>query len=183
MSRNVTSNAFALLASSILLMASFGCNPGAITGPETSSDVTIVENPDFVRILSTSSKGAEYAAMAVPVSAVISAAEGGVISNGRVTLTFPAGALDQDTEISIQMLGNGTLGVNLEPHGTQFNVPVILTMDLTGTSAEGKGASVNTVYDNEDTGQYELMNQAPGQDANTSAAYLGHFSRYGNING
>ncbi len=117
------------------------------------------------------------------VSAVISADEGGTLSNGRVTLTFPAGALDKDTEITIEMLGHKTLGVELSPHGIQFNEPVVMTKDLRGTTAEGKSFSTSTVWYNESLDQWELMEKVESGDADLNSANLYHFSTYDDIVG
>jgi len=179
----VTSNAFALLACSALLFTSFGCSsPGSVTAPDSSPSAIVVNNPNFISILSTS-KGESNLFMAdASASSMISAEFGGTISNGRVTLEFPPHALDQDTEISIEMLGDGTLGVELSPHGTQFNHPVTMSMDLTGTSAEGNAANTNTVYYNETSDQYELQEKLES-DPNTTRSSIRHFSRYAGVGG
>jgi len=106
-----------------------------------------------------------------------------MISNGRVTLFFPAGALDADTEISMQMMSDGTLGVNFEPHGIQFHKPVIMQMDLRGTTAEGQAASTSTVWDNVDAHRYERMPSLIPVDENTSRSELRHFSEYMGVGG
>jgi hypothetical protein len=115
---------------------------------------------------------------------MISATEGGVISNGRVTLEFPPYALDEDTEISIEMETDGTLGVELGPHGIQFNRPVTMKMDLTGTTAEGLAEASGTLWFNEDQGWWETMPKAETSDPNALTATLEHFSKYqGNVTG
>ncbi|MDH3216370.1 MAG: hypothetical protein OEN01_08770 [Candidatus Krumholzibacteria bacterium] len=177
MSRYTLTNAFALLVCSTLLFASFGCE--SVTAPESSEDFFVVDGPNFVRILSTSSSGDyEPMAMSGPVSAMVSASEGGTLTNGRVTLEFPAGALSEDTEITMEMLNDGTLGVELSPHGIQFNAPVVLSMGLEGTTAEGMAASLATYYDNPESGQHEPIPMAAPVDANTTRALIDHFSKY-----
>lgn len=177
-------NAFALLACSSLLIASFGCNPGAVTAPDSATDVAVVESPNFVRILSTS-KGANDAPQpAAFVSQTISAAHGGAITNGRITLYFPAGALDQDTEITMEMFTDGTLGAEFGPHGIEFNKPVVMSMDLTGTSAEGLADITSVLYDNEELGRFERMERTPSGDASLVSSLLNHFCKYsGNVDG
>ncbi len=94
---SVTSRAFALLACSVLLVASIGCSPGTPTDP-SSTPQNVVVSPNFVRILSTSDKSVETPSLVTGVtSQVISAEDGGVISNGWVTLEFPPYALSEDT--------------------------------------------------------------------------------------
>lgn len=172
----VRSQAIALLACSALLFAAFGCsNPGTVTAPDSTP--VVVTSPNFVRILPTS-KGDPALATSSPASAVISAQYGGTVSNGRVTLEFPPGALNEDTEITIDMLGDGTLGVELGPHGTQFNTPVIMSTDLHGTTAEGMADQTWTLWWNDDLGQWERMEKDSSVDENTNSTLLHHFSKY-----
>lgn len=171
----VSTNALALLACSALLLASFGCSSDGILAPKLES-ADAGGTPNFVRILSTSGD-VVFDMSAEPVSTVISAANGGTLSNGRVTLEFPANALSEDTEISIDMLNDGTLSVELSPHGIQFNHPVLLTMDLSGTDAEGNASSVTTYWFNEASNSYEEMPMV-GTDSNLTHCLLEHFSRY-----
>jgi len=182
MSRYKLTNAFALLACSTLLVASFGCE--SVTAPESSQDFFATDGPNFVRILSTSPSGDQPAMMTGPVTAMISAADGGTLTNGRITLEFPAGALSEDTQITMEMFTDGTLGVDLAPHGIQFNTPVVLSMGLEGTTAEGMAEKVTTLYYNESLDSYEPMPMETPRDANSSRALLSHFSRYADdING
>ncbi|MCK5618012.1 MAG: hypothetical protein KAJ17_01365 [Candidatus Krumholzibacteria bacterium] len=179
MSRNkVTPKAFALLACSTLLVASIGCSPGSPTAP-SSAPLNVVESPNFIRILSTSSKGVQEMSLTADVaSKMISARDGGVISNGRVTLEFPPHALDKDTQITIEMESDGTLGVELGPHGIQFNRPVTMRMDLKGTTAEDQGETSVTLWFNEDEGWWERMPKVESENFNSVSASLRHFSRY-----
>jgi hypothetical protein len=111
-------------------------------------------------------------------SSMVSAEFGGTVSNGRVTLQFPPGALDTDTEISIELLTDGTLGVELSPHGIQFNKPVVMSMDLRGTTAEGMSEQTSTYYWNELKGYYELQEKVDGADPNANASAIYHFSKF-----
>jgi hypothetical protein len=172
----VRSQAIALLACSALLFAAFGCsNPGTVMAPDSTP--VVVTSPNFVRILPTS-KGDPALATAPSASAVVSAQYGGTVSNGRVTLEFPPGALNEDTEITIDMLNDGTLGVELGPHGTQFNKPVVMSTDLHGTTAEGMSDQTSTLWWNELTQSYELQEGLFSGDANNSQSVLHHFSKY-----
>jgi hypothetical protein len=180
---SVTSKAFALLACSVLLVASIGCSPGTPTDP-SSTPQNVVVSPNFVRILSTSDKSVEDLSRVEGVtSTVISAQDGGVLTNGRVTLEFPPYALAEDTEIAIEMLDGGVLGVELSPHGLQFNRPVTMTTDLRGTSAEGL-TNVNTLWFNEDLGLWETVDEFDTGCTYLVGASLLHFSKYAdNITG
>jgi hypothetical protein len=144
----------------------------------------VVVSPNFVRILSTSDKSVDQLNLVSgSTSKVISAESGGVISNGKVTLEFPPFALSQDTEITIEMLGDGVLGVELSPHGIQFNRPVTMTTDLQGTSAEGM-LDVNTLWYNDDKDWWEKVQEVEMSNPNVVGAALHHFSKYAeNIGG
>ncbi len=185
MSRSrVRLNAFALLATSALLLASLGCNPGSLTAPDSASLNVAVTNPDFVRILPSSSKTPADGPVAAPfVSRVVSARDGGTVSNGRITLEFPPGALSEDTEITIRMADDGTLGAEFGPHGIQFNRPVVMSTDLRGTTAEGSASTVTTLWEDTEHGQFVPMPSLAPTDANTSRCELRHFSNYDLING
>ena len=173
----ITSKVCALLACSVLLVTSIGCSPGTPTAPSLAPQ-NVVESPNFIRILSASDKDVQGPSLADSyTSIVISAEEGGIITNGRVTLEFPPQALSEDTEITIEMATDGTLGVELGPHGIQFNKPVIMEMDLTNTTGEGLGNTSSTFWFNEGQGWWEEMPQLYGNEDELKAE-LKHFSSY-----
>lgn len=178
MSRNlVLTKTFALLASSALLLSSIGCNPGTVTAPSSAPQTNVVDSPNFIRVLSTS-KGVPEISMASAAEQVVSAEEGGTLHCGSFTLDIPAGALDQDTEITMDVINDGTLSVELGPHGIQFNVPVVLSMELTGTNAEGMADQSSTLWHNEDEDRYERMQKLSSNDPNVIYSNLTHFSKY-----
>jgi hypothetical protein len=74
---------------------------------------------------------------------------------------------------------DGTLGVELDPHGIQFNRPVTMTVDLQGTSAEGQSESSTTLWFNEDQGWWEAMPRIETYNPNDLSTTLEHFSHYG----
>ncbi len=66
-------------------------------------------------------------------SDTISAVNGGTItsSDGKMTLTFPPGALDADTEISITVDDSESMTVyDMQPSGLAFNTPVTATYQI-----------------------------------------------------
>jgi hypothetical protein len=174
----VSSNVCALLACSVLLISSIGCSPGTPTAPSLAPQ-NVVESPNFIRILSASdTKDVQGPSLAQgPVATMISADIGGTITSGRFTLVFSPNALDEDTEITIEVINDGTLGVELGPHGIQFNQPVVLEMDLTGTTAEGEGDAASTLWFNEDQGWWEAMPHLNGNEDRLKTT-LEHFSKY-----
>jgi len=143
---------------------------------------SIVTDPSFIRILPTP-KGTSPAMKAEGASSLVSAEYGGKVSNGWVTLDFPAGALNEDTEISITMSEPGVLVVDLEPHGIHFNKPVAMTFDLSGTDAEGLGQEARLLWYNDEMDWWEVLDTDSNQSSQCET-YLQHFSKYmGNVDG
>jgi hypothetical protein len=66
----------------------------------------------------------------------IVASEGGFVELNGFRVDIPAGALSQNTTITIDLPSDNVLGKRLiaefGPHGTQFNTPVTLSFPLTG---------------------------------------------------
>ena len=174
--RLISSKAFAMLASAILLIASIGCDPGTLTAPSSAPD-NVVTSPNFITILSTP-KGAPELSLTPSTSRVVSAEEGGRVVCGPFKLEFPPKALDEDTEITMSVIDDGTLSVELGPHGIQFNAPVILSMSLEGTSAEGMADQSATLWYDEEDGIYVMMPKLSSEDKNTLKSQLEHFSKY-----
>lgn len=179
---NPTSKSFALIACLTLLASAIGCNSGSVVSPDKVAD-TVVMDPSFILILSTPKDSDSPMLKSESASNIVSAEFGGSISNGWVTLDFPAGALNEDTEISISMPDPGKLIVELEPHGIQFNKPVGMTLNLNGTDAEGFSDDANLLWFNEDMGWWEIL-ETDASQANQAKTFLRHFSRYaGTFNG
>lgn len=67
-------------------------------------------------------------------TAQVSAAEGGEVlsPDGKLLLTIPPGALNEDTQISIQVIPseNGMPGYEFLPQGLVFNQPAMVSMEL-----------------------------------------------------
>ena len=85
------------------------------------------------------------------VSQVVTAADGGELATvgGDALVTIPAGALAEDTEISIKVLDSEGLPnednlagsvYEFGPDGTEFLKPVTIALELTGEAPEGKKA-------------------------------------------
>jgi hypothetical protein len=62
---------------------------------------------------------------------------GGVLSipAAGVTVIVPAGALDEDTEITMTARAGLLLAYDFEPHGVTFKAPLLLKQSLNGTNA------------------------------------------------
>lgn len=140
----------------------------------------VIENPSFVRIV-TKPSGWQLGHSASSEQSVGPA--GGLVLQDNVTLNFPPGALSSDEAIRIELDASGLLITELGPDDLSFDVPVTLSMDLTGTSAEGQAATVFIVWYNDDEDRWEVCNMLPPEDDNTVRALLEHFSKYGSVGG
>ncbi len=106
---------------------------------------------------------------------LISAADGGTVSNGYFTLNFPPGALEEDTEITIEMPRYPEAVVRLGPHGIQFLKEVTLSLPLGVVETEAD--DYMTIWFNEDVGLWEDIGGYV--DDGKIKADLEHFSEYG----
>jgi hypothetical protein len=103
-----------------------------------------------------------------------------------VTLIVPPGAVLKPTNFSITHTGGRFMAYNFEPHGTTFNVPLVLIQDLRGTNHKA-GASVIGAYFadaaqlNQSTGTAlvnELLNVSLNNSLNQATLLISHFSGY-----
>jgi hypothetical protein len=105
---------------------------------------------------------------------LVRADKGGVVKYGRFQVTFPAGALKEDTYITIRDPGLRYMMCDLEPEGIRFNQPVELEVDLKGTGITGDTWTI--FWWNPATGLWEDQHGVfSGDRVNAS---LGHFSTY-----
>lgn len=150
--------------------------PGTVAPPAGGPDVTILVDPQGKAV-----EPVQGASFAKAGSAFIRADEGGVISWGRFSLDIPAGALSEDTEISISRPMPNLVMCELEPHGIQFNKPVTLQIDYNGTPAAENDTGEPTLgvyWFNEDTGQWVFVGKELDTAGNKMEANLEHFSGY-----
>ena len=160
------------------VLAALGCGTYSPVAPSNSPTMPGVENPEFATLLSAS-KGSEAAMRSAVSSAMVSAEKGGVVSNGYYSVYFAPGALDIDTEISIEMPEFPKAIVRLSPHGIQFNAPVILSLSL--NKAAEISEEWNVLWLNDGTGLWESIGAYIEDGA--LKAKLEHFSEYGHIPG
>jgi hypothetical protein len=99
--------------------------------------------------------------------------DGGTLSCGPYSLVIPAGALSSTVHISMTQVTPGEWPVDLEPHGTQFAIPAVLTFDA---SSEPDPASMNVQYFNPGKGEWEDWPTTHVGSQCTSL--LPHFSRW-----
>lgn len=100
-------------------------------------------------------------------------AQGGFLSVGSYTLEIPANAVTHNTLIEVEQVAMGSWDVELSPHGTQFNVPVTLSMNVEG---EPNYESMRIHWWNPDTQEWEAQQSVVNEGV--VSAQLMHFSRY-----
>ena len=176
-----TTKTFALLACLALLFAAVGCNEGSMVTPVDGPGGVGIE-PDFYGTLSTPDDPALLAAGKIDGS-MVSAEFGGTVSNGRVSLEFPAGALDEDTYVTMMIVDKDNLVVEFGPHGLVFNKPVTITWKLVGTAKEGRAEGTVIKWRNPETGLLEDITNLPVDHPNRVKGLLEHFSEYEAVNG
>lgn len=129
------------------------------------------------------------------VSAIIGA-EGGTItsSDGRLTLTIPPGALDEDTEITIRRINPNDLPpefddtdtegqYDLQPEGLEFNIPIAVEFrtDQEALDQDGNLVAESILLFTPVDGELELLGDLQtliNADDNSviKSGTLGHFS-------
>lgn len=158
----------------LTMLAVVGCGDYSPISPEDTAPV--IENPQFVNILATP-EGSSNRPMMGASSGMISAEEGGTISNGYYSLYFPPGALKEDTEISIEMPEFPKAMVRLGPHGIKFKKDVILSLPM--DVIESDNPSIDVLWYNESMEYWESIGGYYEDGA--IKAELKHFSDYGSI--
>jgi len=157
------------------VLAALGCGTYSPVAPSNSPTMPGVENPEFATLLSAS-KGSDVAMRSAVASAMISAKDGGIVDNGYYSVYFAPGALEKDTEISIEMPEFPEAIVRLSPHGIQFKAEVILSLELSKASDES--GKWDVLWLNDGTGLWESIGGYV--EDGFLKAKLEHFSEYGN---
>ncbi len=160
----------------VIVLGVFACQNGEISSPDPATTRGIA-NPTFVRVLPPA-KGHSHPKLSQSASDTISASEGGSIVNGHVTLVFPAGALDEDTEITILLPDPLVLVAEFSPDDLTFNEPVTMRWNLEGTTSEGDAENTSSIWYNEQTQLWEELESLTPPDSNTTETGLDHFSKY-----
>lgn len=150
-----------------------GCGlAGTSTAPEQGGVTS-----QFIRISGSelTTAPANGSGLSPIATQMISATEGGTLQLGRMTLTFPPGALVEDTQISMRFTDPSALQVELLPHGTQFQRAVTLSADLQGLLSP-TAQWVGVAWWNESASRWDQISRQPA--GSTVDAELWHFSDY-----
>lgn len=109
----------------------------------------------------------------------IVASQGGFVELNGFRVDIPAGALPQDTTVTIDLPTDLTLALRVMaefgPHGVQFNQPVTLSFPLSGVSLNGGAIEVARWENDEWVGLGGSVNAAGTRLSGTTP----HFSSYG----
>jgi hypothetical protein len=178
MSGRTIAHKFLTVSTFLSVLAAMGCGSYSPVTPSQDDTTPGVEFPVFVQVLTTSAGSSGRDMMqttSTSVSMVISAELGGTVTNGYVSLYFPPGALDVDTEITMDMPMYPQAMVELGPHGIEFNKAVIMTLPL--DKLDSDATSYRTLWNNEIEG---IWVDIGGHVENGNiVSKLEHFSDYG----
>ncbi|MGH7731873.1 MAG: hypothetical protein ACRENJ_11560 [Candidatus Eiseniibacteriota bacterium] len=108
---------------------------------------------------------------------------GGVVAGSRYRVTVPPLALSNTTTISVREYSPGVLDFELLPHGTQFRLPVTVSVDYAGTSLDPSSPDYDgglplLLWFNPSRGLWELVPGVNDPLAKKYTVLLTHFSRY-----
>lgn len=113
------------------------------------------------------------------VSRMIRAAEGGSVELNGFRVDIPAGALPQDTVITITLPRDELLGkrvlAEFGPHGIQFGTPVTISFPLQGVILPGGALEVGR-WEN---GGWTSLGGTVSPDGTRLSSTTPHFSTYG----
>ena len=157
----------------LTVLAALGCGTYSPVAPSQETILPGVESPNFL-VLLPASKDSDLE-LSMVATQVVSAAEGGTVTNGYFTLYFPPGALEEDTEITVEMPRYPEAVVRLGPHGIQFLKEVTLSLPLGVVETEAE--DYTTLWFNEETGVW--MDIGGYIESELINVGLDHFSEYG----
>jgi hypothetical protein len=171
----INTRTFALL---FLIAISFSCNKTELPEPETP-DTTVP--PPSEPTLYVSQPGTPTGSA---TSASIGTAGGSLSTpDGAITLTFPAGALNSDTEISITPITNNapqgiaSAAFRLQPEGLVFNAPVEVKFNYENLDLAGKPEDFLWITTQAANGSWEAaIRSVVDTDNNTVTIGVPHFS-------
>jgi hypothetical protein len=147
----------------LILLTAFGCGNGdSIFSPLSPNSDTLGEIKSSEAVFAAPTDSA----LRKQASGVIGPEGGEIKVSGCATATFPAGALDVDTYITVEVEidhYNGKIHYVFGPHGTVFNLPVRLEMNW----------GVLNNYDG-DKNLWYLLSEVQTMDLETNLVTLGY---------
>ncbi len=177
-----------ILLALLNMLALFGCSQNqhwSPTGPISSETITSlskddddddVDDDDFDFLMVARRDPAENG-----VTTALIGPAGGVIIHADHRIEIPAGALSETIKISFSMPVSDTLMFDLEPHGTQFNVPINMVLEFQYDNAVLTGVNevaLQVAYFNPDTQNWDPMPTTVDTVNDVVTGQTTHFSRY-----
>ena len=184
----------------VAILALAGCSRRLLTAPELAPSSatepgptaqTSAPPPPAGRLAGASLLGTELppimpllqTAWRTVSSTLVRVGEEKAVTGGRYELDFHRGSLSEDILVTIQDYDSDILDVELGPHGTQFDEPVLLSIDFSGTAADPGAAAYDhrepaIFWLNDKTNQWEEIPSTTDWSRRRVEAKLEHFSRY-----
>lgn len=177
--------AFALAG--LLLLA--GCSKSLLTAPAPTTTAPAVESgkapapapPSLLGgVINTVDKLLNWTTV---VQTLVRKDEVKVVTGHRWSLQFVKGSLADDAQITIDDYDPDVLDVQFGPHGTQFPVPVTLSVDFSNTTADPGAAQCDgrepvLYWLNDRTNAWEEVPGRVDWAHKKLIVQLPHFSRY-----
>lgn len=190
------------VAGVVAILAVAGCSRSLLTSPELETSATTTSAPATEPVTAPAPPAGRLAGPSLigielpPIlpllqtawrtltSTLVRVGETKAVSAGRYELDFQKGSLSKDIEVTITDYDSDILDVELGPHGTQFDEPVLLSIDFGGTAADPGAAAHDPNREpaifwlNENTNQWEEVPSTTDWSRHRIEARLKHFSRY-----
>jgi hypothetical protein len=135
-----------LVSAVTLAVAISSCSDSGVTTPATPSGAAnkLLLNPPSTVNVVTRDAPLDTAQSA---SALIGIWGGRISLPGAgLTVVVPAFAVTSPTQITVTAVAGSEVAYEFEPHGTRFLVPLLVTQDLHGTSADSSGILPSVLY-------------------------------------
>ena len=181
----------------VLAFAAAGCSRSLVTAPEPEPSAAAQEvsapappsgrlaGPSFLSLDVKLPPILPLLSMTwnVVAAKLVRVGEETTVVGSRYELEFHRGSLDKDAMITIKDYDHDILDVELGPHGTKFDDPVLLSIDFSGTAADPGSAWYDhsepaVFWLNEATNRWEEVPSVTDWSRNRIEARLNHFSRY-----
>lgn len=174
--------AFAGLMLIALLLVASGCASDRESSPTAPSGSTLSE-PVWAYPNPAPADGTELGLLdwllrvVRSIVMIVLPNQSAVLEGDIYRLDIPKGALSRRAVYSMTYQASGPAQVTLGPHGAQFNVPVELSIDLSGTSL-ADAPDVTMFWWDEDHGVWVDVGGVWDPSTGTITSELEHFSRY-----